>query len=457
MRTHPNIVLLCLDSARADRFSCYGYGRPTTPCLDDFARGGCRFEQAFTPGCWTVPSHASLFTGRYPVEHGAHDRMLPETAGPTLAELLQGAGYHTVSISANAYLGRGRGFGRGFAEVHGIWRQRPALRRGQVLGWAARRLGWADNGATAANKVAVRQARGSARPFFLFINYMETHSPYLRFWPAGGRFVGRRLALPQRWRMWRYHKQAREWDQLVRATPDSLHLLSDLYDEDIAYMDRRIGDLLSDLDAMRALENTLVIVTADHGEQMGEHGLVQHHLSLYDILLHVPLIVRWPNALQRGTVVSAQVQLNDIAPSIARLLGIQGMDREEERPNVLDPGSLMDRNFPAYAQYNLPNHVIERWGRRNASFDFAPFRRNLRAIRYEGYKYISGSDGSRELYDLRADPGETQNLTSERPDKVQTLDRALSQWLERHPPLGEETSVEADPEVEARLRELGYL
>jgi arylsulfatase A-like enzyme len=305
------------------------------------------------------------------------------------------------------------------------------------------------------NALARERLREAPRPFFAFMNYMESHSPYLRFWPVGGAFVPHRLLLGRRWRMWRHHRQAREWDQLARADSGLLRLLGDLYDEDIAYADRRIGELLSDLEADGVLKDTLVVVTSDHGEHLGEHGLVQHHFSLYDALLRVPLIACWKGHIRAGTTVTAQVQLTDVAPSVWQVA--ESHSQQQDRPNILAPESMEGLDCPAYAQYNLPREVLERWGIRNRFFDFAPFRRDLVAIRHKGYKYISGSDGSRELYDLRADPGETDNVIEKHGGRARSLASSLDQWLQRHPPLANEGEVTGDTEVESKLRELGYL
>jgi arylsulfatase A-like enzyme len=446
-----------MDSARADRLSCYGHSRPTTPNLDALAARGRRFEQCITPGCWTVPSHASLFTGLYPAQHGAHESMLPEGAGPTFVERLRREGYHTVALSANAYISPNRGFGRGFTVFREIWRGRARLKRGQIVPWLGRRVGWSDNGAARANVLARSELRGCPKPFFLFINYMETHSPYLRFWPIGGRFVGRRLALRDRWRMWRFHRQAREWDQLAEGGAQFPSTLVDLYDEDLNYMDRQIGELLSGLEDEGLLANTLIVVTSDHGENLGEHGLVQHHFCLYDTLLRIPLVVCWEGVVPAGQIADVQVQLSDIAPSVLRSLDVDPVGRGDERPNLLERDLESGSGPPAFAQYELPEHVIERWQARNKRFDFTPFERSLRAIRHEGLKCIVSSDGACELYDLRLDPGETSNIAAEQSSRVRALSEQMTEWLARHPPLATEGAVDGDAEIEAQLRELGYL
>jgi len=455
----PNIVLIVMDAARADRLSCYGYSRKTTPNLDALAARGYRFDQAISAGCWTVPSHASLFTGLYPIEHGANQSMLPESAGTTIAERLQNAGYQTIAISANPYISPGRGFGRGFAEFHEVWRSRPRLRRGQVIPWLGRRLGWLDNGARETNAIVRRKLATARRPFFIFINYMETHSPYLRFWPVGREFIRPSLNLSARLRLWRYHRQAREWDQFVEGGETLMQLLGDLYDEDMHYVDRRVGDLLNDFDRAGLMDSTVTVVTADHGENMGEHGLVQHHLCLYDTLLRVPLLVCAPDVAEGGTCLSNQVQLTDLAPSLARFAGINSGGSSEERPYLLDARKMVGRDWPAYAQYDVPPEVMKVWSLRNRRFDFHPYNRSLRAIRDGGLKYIQSEEEAVELYDLCSDPGETKNLAGDesRTAEVKKMAAELDDWLRQHKPIASEGELSEDPAVERKLRELGYL
>ncbi len=455
---YPNIILIVLDSLRADRLSCYGYHRQTTPNLDQLAREGCRFDQAITPACWTVPSHASLFTGLHPCQHGAHEEGLPASAGPTLAETAQAAGYYTVAVSGNPWISRARGFGRGFVSFHDSWRRLPRFRRGQVVGWLGKRLGWTDNGARAANAIARAEIRACPRPFFLFMNYLETHSPYMRFWPVGRRFVTHGLHLGARWRMWRYHRRARHWDRLTLSGPEQLRLLGDLYDEEVSYVDRRVGDLLGDLEQFGLLNSSIVIVTSDHGENLGDHRLVDHHFCLYDSLLRVPLIVRWPELLPAGEVLSAQVQLTDLALSLKKLVGLSNRVRSNEaRPSLFRPAAMNQTHWPAYAQYRVPWSMVNLWRERNVRFDFAPHLRDLWATRSRGFKLVASSDGRRELYDLAADPKETRNIYSEQSDTARRLEAEMERWLDAHPPLADQQEAASDAEAEARLRDLGYL
>ena len=240
----PNILLICLDAAYADRFSCYGYTRPTTPRIGALSVEGTVFERAVATSCWTVPTHASCFTGLYPSEHGAFDRVLSEGTGPTLAEWLQAQGYATVLVSANGFIGERYGFSRGFDFVREVWRDAPRLRSGHVFGWTKRKLGIADKGATNILRYLVNLGLAKRQPFFAFINYMETHAPYVRSLPGFTRLPGPSRYFLLAAAMSRLHKERRFLAPTGERGRKQLAALSALYDEHLAFADhhlRRLG------------------------------------------------------------------------------------------------------------------------------------------------------------------------------------------------------------------------
>jgi len=287
----PNIVLIIIDTARGDRFPFDGYARPTAPNLQVIANEGVVYTQAFSPAPWTVPAHASLFTGQYPSLHKTDcgSLRLPDEA-VTLAETLHAAGYRTVGHTANPWLGSEYNFQQGFDTYGETWREVPqegedtgaGLTNGKVL----RFLRW-----RADNPDARRQ------PFFLFINYFEPHLPYHPPEPERSRFLrpGVDPARVKRLSRLGHPDEMRYIVGLSDLTADDMAILNDLYDGEIAYADRRAGEVLSLLRDQGILDRTIVAIAGDHGENIGDHHMMDHKLSVHDTLLHVPLLLPAPD------------------------------------------------------------------------------------------------------------------------------------------------------------------
>jgi arylsulfatase A-like enzyme len=421
-----NVVVVVLDCVRADRLGCYGYARDTSPNLDAFAAEATRFDQAVTAGVWTLPSMASTLTGLYPSQHGLNriDRGLGRHL-PTLPERLAAAGYRTAGFTANPHGGRSFGLDRGFQEFHEFWgvpgaagggllgrgyrrvrpRLRQAVKRSQALTSAAMRLrrrraeatGGSGPRVAAAAAAWLAQARAGGRPFFALVHFMESHVPYAPPPAHARRFLdeaaGRRVAAIDQDGM----------AFLAGAKPlgtDELALLGSLYDATIAYGDELLAPVLAAAD-----DDALVVVTADHGQQFGEHGLVGHFFSVYQPLARVPLVVRHP-ALPRG-LVERPVQSIDLYPTVLEAAGLD----PGESPAV----SLLARSDPrpvVVTEYLEPD--LARFARFRG-FDPSRFDRELRALGRDGWKYIWSSDGREELYHLASDPEELTDLAGSDP------------------------------------------
>ena len=232
-------------------------------------------------------------------------------------------------------------------------------------------------------------------------------------------------------------------------------LMTALYDAEITYLDARLGELFADLDRLGLLDSTMIIVTADHGENLGEHGLIGHAFSLYDTLVHVPLIIRYPAGTTSPGSVAEQVQTLDIPPTVLALLGEDGSPPYQamQGKNLLD--STQRREFTV-AEQRRPDLSVYR--HRFPRADMSRFDRTLQMIRTEQYKLIWASDGRHELYDLQADPGERRNLITERPEIASRLMARLSAWRDRFTPVDTAgTAPEFDEAVKERLRALGYI
>lgn len=426
----PNVVLISLDTVRADHLSAYGYERDTSPTLRTLAAQGVLFETAYAPSATTGPSHASLFTSAPPVSHGVlkngHNL---DPAWTTLAEALARAGYQTAAVMSSYVLASRFGYDQGFdffdqdfsrAEVPSgvtLWEDEEV--EGKFYGRAddttRRALDWLSG-----------RPRPD-RPFFLFVHYFDSHDPYIPPEDYRPPFVpGPKEALKRNRTIF-------------------------LYDSVLAYMDAEVGRLLEALPQLGLEENTLVVVTGDHGEGLMQHGVWHHGLHIYEEGVRVPLILRWPGKVPDGIRIESPVSLLDLAPSLLALTdspeesGFQGRSLEAtlvgQEPNPPDRPIWLYRRL--YASGDKVEGLAaegEQWG-----------------LRRGRWKLIVGeAEGKLELYDLESDPQETHNLASERGEVVAKLRLELDRWLLERP-RPDLPSEPIDPEARRRLEALGYV
>jgi arylsulfatase A-like enzyme len=459
MTEKPSVIFIVMDSARADRFSAYGYGRDTTPCLSALAERGLLFEQAISAAAWTIPSHATFFTGLYPSEHRCQHHRIQDDVGPLMAEVLRAAGYQTIAVVNNTLLHPDSGLTRGFDEYVSIGEQ-PERMRGPKLGrHFARGMGWRDSGAWLTNRTVFERLGRARRPFFLFVNYMETHFPFLPPPALRRRFIRRRRHSWQRFPLALRFMKGRYWALLTRRDPAVFSLLSDLYDGELAYLDSRIGELVDWLDSKRLSENAILVIASDHGENLGDHGLLTHHFCLYDSLIRIPLIVLWPGRLPEGERVQDVVSSADLMPSLCRALGLEFWSPPRPgpaRPMLLEPRRECAPGLESFSEYHPPFYVKE-WARSNPEIDLATYAHQLSAIRTDRFKYIEGSDGRQEFYDLASDAQEVNNLAGEKTADRDSLAAGLSRWREAVGSRPGFEPTDEDPELLERLRSLGYI
>ena len=471
----PNILLVMMDTVRADRLSCYGYERETMPELARFASQAIRYERVVPNGIWTAPSHASLFTGLAVRSHGMdHDHMHLDQGFDTLAELLSQAGYQTACISNNPYVSAEfnmtqgfdvelsalamRRLGKSFAGAWGDW-----LGLAPVLPWLEKDLGAALN-----NYLFARWAdrsREPGKPFFVFLNYMEGHLPYLAPREARCRFLDRAQVARS------YRLRRRAYGNLVNLltahynfldsaclSAEDRAVLAGQYDACLYYLDRRLGELLQAIERRGLRERTIVVFVSDHGEALGEHAQWAHELGVYDTLLHVPLLIR-DGRSPDGRRVTRPVQLSDLFPTILRWAGVQNPAAAGSPSRDLMAEAPADRTI--VGEQIVANEHRLRWaGRRDPGFDRQRFLRQLRAVVGPRYKYIWSSDGRDELYDLQQDAGELHNLIDLLPKEAERLAARLESWLEvvpQYEPSNSHISPELDPKVLEALRGLGYV
>jgi arylsulfatase A-like enzyme len=431
------------------------------------------YAQARAAAVWTLPSHTSLFTGLHPRQHGVNvENRFLNPAIPTLAGTLQQVGYQTAAFSTNAWVGPHFGLDRGFEHFLALWRIFPGMGKAKFPWWEKalrkRVLERHDKGARKLNKYVERwwrQERDPDRPFFLFGLYLDAHLPYKPPRGYAARLLqGEALHAARRANQDAWAYMAGE----VAMSPQDFAGLRALYDAEIAYVDEQLGALLDFLDAAGGLDNTVIIVTADHGENIGDHELMDHQYCVYDSLARVPLLIHHPDHFPPG-VDPAPVQHTDLFPTLLDLAGspdllalpgqslfdlplttLQGDREGAPLPASSNPQSI--------TQYTAPHR--HRFARRHPHFDPASrgYDRTFDAIVQGDFKLIRSNRGDVELFDLLDDPGETTDLADSDPDTVSRLAAALDQWLRRHPPgRVAPPSADLDDGLVEHLRGLGYL
>ena len=457
MTRRPNIILIVLDCVRFDGLHIFGNPRTVTPALDALAERSRRYTQARSAAIWTLPSHASMFTGLYPRQHGVNveTRWLDESI-PTMAQRLAQVGYQTVAFSTNAWVGPHFGLDRGFEDFYALWRIFPSMGKAPFPWWekALRKglLERSDKGARKLNKYVRtwwRQRRDPDRPFFLFGLYLDAHLPYR---PPKG--YAERLLSPEALKRAKSANQD-AWAYMageVDMTPEDFGGLRALYDAEIAYVDDMLAEMLAFLEDQGALQNTLIVITADHGENIGEHGLMDHQYCVCETLAHVPLIIHYPQVFTPGDD-ATPVQHTDLLPTFLALAGAPP-DPTLSGRSLVQSSSDSDQII----QYTAPHR--HRFARRHPHFDPASkgFDRTYDALVQGEYKLIRSHRGDLWLHHLPTDPGEEVNLAPQQPQRVQAMSEALDAWLAQHPPLaGQAPPPELDEDLQKHLRGLGYL
>jgi len=409
------IIIVVADALRADRLSCYAAyqadGQPAvpTPHIDSLAQDGVLYRYMNTQSAWTKPSVATLLSSLYPSTHRAltEEDILPD-AVLTLPEILATHGYHTVGFVANTNLFHELNFQQGYQEYYDL---DPAestfIRHGDRFYQEAERVNW---------RVLPWVEAHHDQRFFMYIHYMDPHDPYF-IHPYDGRSFHSEDKVPA-------------W------------LLRDIYDGEIAYFDQHFGNLLATLKRLGLYDQALIIFTADHGEEFYEHQGWAHGKTLYQEIMNVPLIIKYPGNARAGTVDEGLARMLDVAPTVLDVAGIAPPATMQGVSLRLPPTSPA-RTRPVFAEDPIWAGVMA-----------------IRTTRYKLIQVTTGDPrgrGQTQLYDLEVDPGETINLAPRRPDLVAQLDTDLRRILAQ----AEETAItgqgaELSPEFRERLRRLGY-
>ncbi|NWG12768.1 MAG: sulfatase-like hydrolase/transferase [Acidobacteria bacterium] len=401
----PNLVVITIDTLRADRLGCYGYRNIKTPRIDALASDGVLVENAYTPVPLTLPAHASLFTGTYPVFHGVRDftgdTLSEERA--TLATMLRSAGYSTGAVVASAVLEARWGINQGF-DFYSDSFPSPTTQNWQPI--AERR------GDEVVRESLLWLERNSRAPFFLWVHLYDPHDPYTPPSP---------------------------YDRQYATRP---------YDGEVAYSDENLGRIIDALKARGLYDNSLIILLSDHGESLGEHGEKTHGFFVYDSTLRIPMIFKLPGtAGPRARRIAGPVRIIDVIPTALSILGLSGKVRTPEvqgrnvHSALLGKASLSE--VTSQAESMLPFY----------QFEWSP----LLSIRKGRFKYIDAPVP--ELYDTAADPGEMRNLYADQKALALQFKAMLlgevARFSSRKADVGPAQSM--DPETFEKLLSLGYI
>ena len=492
MKKMPNIILVVMDTVRADHLSCYSHHQKTTPNIDSVAKHGVLYENAFSVAPWTPPSHASIFTGKYPSYHRTLGKNLHlGRENVTLAEILRRCGYVTMGISACPFLRPEEGFNKGFHEYFDMYKMptSPSFTFAkQSLRAAIRKMIFGpDRYVYQTNdmiKNLLKANRLRKRPFFLFVNYFNCHTPYDPPRPFKKRFCNS------------YDESALYLidfilKRIFRKTTEKIHdkdldiqrilyiaggkasfsfiakefqiskkeweVVKSWYDGEIAYLDYRIGELINFLCDEGIFDDTFLIITSDHGENLGQHDLPDHTFCLYDSVLHVPLIMTYPSVIPEKRTISNLVSTIDIFPTILTMLDLK---------NIGD--NIQGKSLYPFEEQNIHNFVCAEYGGylsrlerlENVFVNYPKIRKiekGLKSIRTESYKYILSSDQKEELYNVQDDPFEEVNIARGYPDKARFLRKQLENTVDISYFGAKEFPAEKERQILDRLKALGYV
>jgi arylsulfatase A-like enzyme len=438
----PNVLILVVDTLRADHLSLHGYSRQTSPALDALAKQGVVFDQAFATSSWTLPSHASLLTGTYPFQHGA-EVLLFEKPLPTLTSVLFNRGYRTGAFSANlVYFTRKNGFAAGFTRFEDFFEtpidgfQRTVFGRrlfDHLLNRASEgNPPWRRGAKSMIGSLLEWVRADEARPFFAIVNCFDIHDPYLPPQPWRGKFSTHESPGGK------INSLGGQGDP--RLTPEELQRERDAYDGGIAYVDDQFGKLFAALESANLLANTIVIVTSDHGESFGERGYYHHRNDLYPEVIRVPLILHWPKQVPAGTRITQAVSIASIPATVMDLLGAEA-PASFRVPSLVrlwrEPASAEQWPWPLAELAHMPFRGIEKT---------PAFKGAMKSLISPQWQYIVHETLGEEIYNRQGDPGRMNNLAATEEGKKLAAEFAakLEAMLGRKFPSGETKAEKQD-------------
>jgi arylsulfatase A-like enzyme len=406
-----NVVLVVWDTVRASSLSLYGYPRPTSPNLDQWAERGVRYDLALSPAPWTLPSHSSFFTGKWPYQLNSQWKNSLDTQSLTLAEYLRGQGYQTAGFAANTNCcSYETGLDRGFAHyedypltprsllgrtIPGRWMLEHVLGYGDPFDRKWARLQSRD--ARAINDAFFEWVAHSRRdrPFFAYLNYFDAHDPYVPPAATAGRF-GIRPARED----YRFLTDLWLWTDKGQMRVRDIVMARDCYDDCVAYLDKQLGRLLGEMRRQKLLDNTVVIITADHGESFGEHLIFGHNTSLYLDEVAVPLVIVGPG-VPAGRAVREPVSLRDLPATVVDQLGYGTASPFPGRSLAAFWQAPPAQRTPVLSEIVHPPALDPASARSREAFGMS--------LVAPGWHYVRDGTGAEQLYDLQNDPLEAVN------------------------------------------------
>jgi arylsulfatase A-like enzyme len=425
-----SIIVITLDTTRADALSCYGFPAATTPVIDAIAQRGVLFEQAFAPMSQTLPSHASLFTGQTPRIHGALENQLRlNDRVQTLAELLAARGYVTAGFVGSRVLDEETGIHRGFQTFD----QPERGAKGDLAGPTERSAEKVTDAA-----LAWAAGQGEDGPRLVWVHYFDAHQPYepvaqdIPLEPITGWLQqGPAIAAPP------LGKRATYWHDYV----NEIHVI-----------DGQLGRLLAGLESSPWMRDAVVVIVGDHGEGFFEHGDNSHGIQITQEHVRVPLIIAAPDGELAGTRIAQATRVSDVLPTVVALAGV-GITPAVEGENLLPElrGERAPRSRPLVVErpFYPEQRFKERFGPKGEVFG------ELTAVVADGLKLVRQPGGSQQLFDLAKDPLERHDLAAARPGDVARCAQILDEWFAKHP-LGDVEASTISAEREQALEQLGY-
>ena len=480
----PNILILMWDTVRADRMSLYGHHRTTTPRLEAFAADAVVYDRAISPGMWTVPSHASIFTGLPVASHGANAKWIwLDERFVTAAEHFGDAGWDTWAWSSNPYLSDNSNLLQGFETVESSWKGSFATRcaeatenkliardksceispawtpSGHGKGWPRHLTAYKDGGAVAGEALLDWvDHRDKPGPWMAYVNYLEAHHPRVPSEAARQSILDAEMLQAGLDTEASLHRTMSFMEGKASFSDTELEAVRGVYDASLVDLDRVTGDLLDALKDRGVLDHTIVVIVSDHGEQLGEHGMFDHRWSVWQELIGVPLVIRYPAGIDAGRVsepVSTQQLLATLCdltalacPAGLPLTSLRSAPPARVYSELIQPTPRLP---PIRAVY--PNLPPDRW-------------RSRYHVTVEGsHKLIRHSDATKQLFDLDADPGEDHDLAADSPARVTALLQHVKAWQAglnrynaglRSPSDKPGNALAADRETMDQLKLLGY-
>ncbi len=487
-------MIVVLDAGRPDYLGCYGHrwnqngiSRSITPNIDRIASEGTLFEKATTVAPWTVPSHASMFTGLYPNQHQANWNTLKIKTGiPTIFDIFKERGYHSVACVANdTLIFPCRMFGEQ-TEIFGLQGRKDPNLSGFVDGFSAKDsnsecvinwfLNWLDK-----STCPPKRREDQKTPFIAYLNIYDSHTKYDAPEPFRSQFIS-----PEEDRILKeigtpFYLHFREMNREIMITPEHISALKSLYTAKMAMIDYHLGRLFERLAKDKILDETILIITSDHGDQLGDHTYpsFHHQFSIYNALTWIPLIWRapilsgrapglipaCPEKIGAGQRIGVPLIQNiDILPTILELCGIKWQSPLKSPGISLSRYILNQNKTPprpyAIAMYEAPRKFVN-WNKQNVN---PLYIRNLLAIQDARHKVIFSEDGTEELYDINKDPTEQNNIKNQLPQTVKEFKRIFYEILDEYGGIPEDYQVsdvsytpEEEAQIKKRFQELGYI